>query len=49
MHVKSVPYKDTHAAPGSALFEALAAGDTDKAAQIYAQCEREREALETPA
>jgi hypothetical protein len=39
MHKKAIPYRDTHAAPGSQLHEALASGDTKKARTIYEQCE----------
>jgi hypothetical protein len=37
-------YRDVWVAPGTQMFEALEAGDTKKAAQIYEQCELERQA-----
>lgn len=45
MHVKAKPYRDTWAAPGSQLFEALEAGDAKKAAEIYEECEWEARKL----
>lgn len=41
MHRKSLPYRDTHAAPNSALHEALTLGDMSKAKRIYEQCEQD--------
>lgn len=46
MHVKAKPYRDTWAALGSQLFEALEAGDAKKAAEIYEACEHDRVTLE---
>lgn len=46
MNSKSIRYRDTYAAPGSQLFEALEAGQTRKANAIYLSCEYQRIALE---
>lgn len=47
MNRNSIRYRDTWAAPGSALYSALEASDTKLAERIYQQCEREaRELLE---
>lgn len=48
MNRRALPYRDTHAAPGSQLHAALEAGDKALAERIYQQCERERIALEGP-
>lgn len=45
MHKKAIPYRDTHAAPGSQLHEALTSGDLKKAKQIYEQCESDAREL----
>lgn len=41
MHRNCVRYKDTMAAPGSKLHEALTDGDTKRAEAIYQECERD--------
>lgn len=46
MNSKSIRYRDTYAAPGSQLFEALEAGQTIKAVDIYLSCEYQRISLE---
>lgn len=46
MHKNSKRYRDTWAAPGSQLFEALESGDSKRAAYIYEVCEKERELRE---
>jgi uncharacterized protein (DUF1778 family) len=38
-HAKCLRYKDTWAAPGSQLYEALENGDKAKAEAIYQECE----------
>lgn len=45
-HKKCRRYRDTWAAPGSQLFEALEAGDRTRADRIYTICEMERSARE---
>lgn len=39
--MKTLPYKDVHAASGSQLYAALEAGDKQKAEQIYQEVMRE--------
>lgn len=39
MNRRAIKYRDTNAAPGSDLHAALEAGDTQRAEQIYRQCE----------
>lgn len=39
MNKRSIKYRDTWAAPGSDLFAALEAGDTQRADAIYRECE----------
>lgn len=46
MNKRAIRYRDTWAAPGSQLFEALEAGDMKKAAEIYDRCEHDRVTLE---
>lgn len=46
MNKYSVKYRDTWAAPGSQLFEALMANDMQRAERIYRECEAERVRLE---
>jgi hypothetical protein len=41
MNRRCIQYRDVKVAPGSDMFAALEAGDTKKAAAIYAQCEAE--------
>lgn len=47
MHAKSKPYRDTWAAPGSQLHEALESGDTARAERIYQECEKDAKDLLT--
>ena len=46
MNSRSIRYRDTWAAPGSQLFEALESGDRAKADQIYIKCEIDRRIAE---
>jgi hypothetical protein len=46
MNNKSIKYRDTYAAPGSQLYQALVDDDKAKAAAIYEQCEKDRARLE---
>ena len=39
MNKRCIKFRDTWAAPGSQLFEALEAGDTARADSIYTECE----------
>jgi hypothetical protein len=39
MNKRSIKYRDTWAAPGSQLFEALESGDAARADRIYKECE----------
>lgn len=41
MNKRAIKYRDTHAAPGSELFEALEAGDMARADSIYRKCDAE--------
>lgn len=45
MNSKSIKYRDTYAAPGSQLHQALTDGDQKKAAAIYEQCEKDQAKL----
>jgi hypothetical protein len=47
MHRKSLPYKDTWAAPGSQLYLALENNNMGLAKAIYEQCEAEARDLVT--
>jgi hypothetical protein len=46
MNKNAIRYRDVMVAPGSQLFEAIQAGDTQRAAQIYKRCEDEAIALQ---
>jgi hypothetical protein len=46
MNSKSIKYRDTTAAPGSQLYQALEDGDQAKAKAIYEQCEQDLARLE---
>jgi hypothetical protein len=46
MHKKSIQFKDTWAAPGSQLHQALVDGEINLATKIYHECENARKKLE---